>query len=506
LGSRFGDFLPPPSYDNCFSLEIDGPTNTLTLASYGSDSTATIELIDSYFTVSLYPILTATTFDFYCHVEYQYFPGESTTIGVSSADPSFSFPYNWGLYDEIDALSLNYVNAFNVENSGTNISDAVSTIVSPDLTFTPFGAFSFKFNALTAPAEGSYPATSGVAWELIQDICSANNIELLNQGDSYDGVADVIICNIGRSDLSLDNAVGSPTVTPSAVLVGREVEVSYYNSEIVKGVVYDAEANGNNIISVNAGETTVTSVKWNVDPITLRQPQHVTTFPIQAGEYFVIDAAGVTLSAGEWEEYGGSVTVQIDDADPSAIQITMVGPYTDTTLAGGPYELAASDGDNKYATLKIDGLGVNSAGGQLSLITAVDTSKSSRLTTTRIDNRFVRGIEQAYDRGVWASLKASGPDISLRATIPTADTYGPNAWYDFEIPISTAGALVDYEHSKYRVSSTSMSNISTALTCDWYVTVDDFDFAYQDYDVSEHDAFWDVYECQDQVIMPFKGL
>jgi hypothetical protein len=278
-------------------------------------------------------------------------------------------------------------------------------------------------------------------------------------------------------------------------LSGRQINVSYNNAEFINGTIYDAEQDGNNIISVNAGETTVTSVKGNVSPIAVRDPVRSDTWPVSEGQYYVIDSSGVRLLAGEWENYGASVSAEIDPDDNSAIRITVVGPYTNTTLAGGPYELAASDSSVKYGALKIAGTGVYNEENLLGLITGVDPIKYTRATVSNIINPFIVSQEDAYDRGIWASQRASGPVVSLNTTVPTSSIAGIGL---------TCGSLIQYLDSTYRITSCSIGNISTSISAERYVTVADVDAIWGTETVADYDALWENYECQDQIIFPYK--
>lgn len=303
-------------------------------------------------------------------------------------------------------------------------------------------------------------AYTGVFWEYLQMACAALGQEVA----VIDNVINVR--DVGSLTFDITNVVASPTISPTSTLSGKQINIPYTDSAYVSGTVYSAAADGNNIISVNAGETTVTSVKHTVNPIYVTQPTRSDTWPVESGQYYVSDSSGVRLLAGEWEEYGASVTVNIDPDDASAIQITVVGPYTDTTLAGGPYELVASDGSNKYASLEIAGTGVYSGTGVLGLLTGLDPDKYTRATVNTITNPFIADVEHAYDRGVWAAQKASGPTIALSAQVPASSIDGIGL---------TCGSLVDYRDSTYRITACSISGIGASIIAERHVTVADVD-------------------------------
>jgi len=340
-------------------------------------------------------------------------------------------------------------------------------------------------NIISAPSV----AYSGVFWEYVQMACAACEQEVAVIDDV------VYVRDIASLTFDITNVVASPTITPTSTLSGRQINIPYTDSNFVSGTVYSAADDGNNVISVAAGATTVTSVKHTVNPIYVTQPSRSDSWPVTSGQYHVIDSSGIPLLAGEWEEYGASVTVEIDADDPSAIRITVVGPYTDTTLAGGPYELAASDGATKYASLEIAGTGVYSGDGVLGLLTGIDPDKYTRATVNTITNPFIVDVEHAYDRGIWAAQKASGPTIALSAQVPASSIAGLGL---------TCGALVDYRQSTYRIVSCSISGIGASISAERHVTVADVDAIWGTETVAEYDSFWGNYECQDQIIFPYK--
>lgn len=348
--------------------------------------------------------------------------------------------------------------------------------------------FDIDFTGYTGTYAGAYPATSGVGWELIQDLAAAENFEVATSGET------ILVRDIGSTTIDITNRT-TPTINPTSTLSGRQINIEYTDAAFVTGNVYDAEQDGNNIISVAAGATTITSVKGNVDPLSLLQPVRSDTWPVLDGQYYVIDSEGLPLLAGEWEGYGGYVIANIDPDDNSAIQITVKGPTEEVTLAGGPYELAASDSGVKYAALKISGTGVYVGDGQLQLITAVDATKYTRATVNTIDNRFIVTEENAYDRGVWASMKASGPVVTVNFSLPVSALAGVGL---------TPGALFDYNYSTYRVVASTINNLGVSITAERYVLVADTDAIWGTQTVADFDAVWGALECQDQIIFPYK--
>jgi hypothetical protein len=494
LGNQFGSTTPSTiAYANCFTIDIDSTTLLATVTELGTSTSVSYDFSGLYGIYGQNPMLftfqssvnAAGQMTIKIYVKDVLGNGGSTSALVINN----SGGTNWGIrYDSFNG-AVATINAFT-----TSITGDLSTYLDwfDSIIGAPFSSILFYINLDEyVHYVGSYPATSGIAWELMQQLASAEHFEFAISGDQ------LIVRNIRSVGLVnlIINAVGSPTINPTSTLSGRQINVSYNNAEFVNGTIYDAEEDGNNIITVDAGGTTVTSVKGNVSPIGVRNPVRSDTWPVAEGQYYVIDSSGLPLLAGEWENYGGSVSAEIDPDDNSAIRITVVGPYTDTTLAGGPYELAASDSSVKYGALKIGGTGVYNEQNFLALTTGVDSVKYTRAAVNTINNPFIVTEENAYDRGIWAAQRASGPVVSLSATVPTSSIR----------PISlTCGSLIDYLDSTYRVTSCSISNISTSINAERFVTVSDVDAIWGTQTVADYDALWSSYECQDQIIFPYK--
>lgn len=343
-------------------------------------------------------------------------------------------------------------------------------------------------------------AFNGLFWQYLQMACSALEQEIAVIGDK------IVVRNLGSvSPVSIDNVSASPTINPASTLSGKQINIAYTDAHFVDGVIYDAQLDGNNVISVEAGATTVTSVKWDIQPISIIQPYRYLatgtgtgatfTGPLPDGSYFIVDSTGLPISERQWEDYGGSLSVEIDHEDAAAIQITLIGPYIEIPSTTGPYSVAASTGDNEYGALKITGTGIYSGDGVLGLLTGIDPTKYTRATVNTITNPFIVDITHAYDRGIWAAQKASGPYVTMSATIPNSALNGIGL---------TCGSLINYRNSTYRITSCSIGSASTTINGERYVTVADIDALWSGKTVAQYDGVWKPYECQDQIVFPYK--
>jgi hypothetical protein len=366
---------------------------------------------------------------------------------------------------------------------------------------------------LAPPSEG----WRGGVWEWLQMSCAVNNAD----GTNWEIALVNNVITVRRSlsqQIDLSNYEGSPTVSPTNIQAGRQIDIRHSNASAtvetisydasganlplsydstVSAEVYSARSDDNRIISVNAAETNRTTVQSDAYLTAIIQPTRTTAFIPGQGTYFIIDSTGLPIVAGQWEDYGGSVSVAIDQNNPGAIEITMVGPREQIPSTTAPYSMAVSDGQNQYAALSLFGTGVVANPATVSLLTGADPEKVKQQVAFSITNPFINTVEQAYDSGIWASLDGSGPRLSLSIAIPTQDVDGLGL---------VAGSLIKYQNCDYRVTSAAIGRTKTTLECVRHVTVDSFDATWSGKTVGDHDAEWLGYLCEDQDIIPHKGL
>jgi len=476
LGCQFGSTRPSDiAYANCFIIDINSNTLIASVTELATETSIQYDL-------SLLDMGSPILFSFQSGVNSagqmtikMYVKDINGTGGSTSALViNNSGGTNWAIrYDSIEGF-VDSINAFT-----TSITGDLTTYLSYfDTTIgAPYSTINFtNLNDFYVRNSGAFPATSGVAWELMQQLASAEHFEFAISGDTLIARSISNVYYLGSSLFEIENVASPPTISPTSTLSGRQINVGYNNAEYLIGVVYDAAADGNNVLSVEAGAVTVTSLKHNVNPISLNQPTRylastvnslpVFTGPLPDGTYFVVDSTGLPISANQWEDYGGSLSVTIDPNDNTAIQVTLTGPLEEIPSTTGPYSLEANDGENSYAALSITGTGVYSYENRLELLTGIDTTKYTRAQVNTILNPFIVSEQAAYDRGVWAAQKASGPVVTFNATVPTTaiDYVG-----------YTSGDLVKYSDSYYRITSNAIGNVSTSINGERCVIVSDMD-------------------------------
>lgn len=260
--------------------------------------------------------------------------------------------------------------------------------------------------------------------------------------------------------------------------------------------LYDAFADDNNIMSVESGTTSTYIITSGVYPTSIQQPVPVDTLPIIVGNYHVIDSTGLPIIADQWRDYGGEVNVAVGDG-VGEIVVTIIAPDSDIPSTTGPYRLAASDGDNEYATFMVAGTGVITDPRTLNLLTGADRDRVTQELAATINSPFVNTIQDAYTVGTWLSSYSNG--------------YYPVV--DFTIPISKLGGIglgpgstFIYRDCKYRVTSVNWNASSCSGTAIRYSTIADYENAIGNRTIGDHDALWGAYTVRDFEIKPHKTV
>lgn len=348
-----------------------------------------------------------------------------------------------------------------------------------------------SFNDLTNVAIGdpAVAVTAKSGWEYLQDMCSAYNVEAA----IVDGV--VTIQNVGERELDVTNRT-TPSMQIANVFSGRHVEVVYNDAESVIDVeVYNARNDDNRVLSVKAGETTKTTLQTNFYPRVLKQPTYSLSATSGIGEYKIISSdtdTSPSISEAQWRDYGGLLQVRVSDTAPNAIDVILTGPYQEIPGFTGPYKVAYTSG-NEYAALSVVGSGVRAEQKTLKLRTGANPDKVLQDVAKTINNPFIGSIARAYDCGLPVSARASGPTATISFSI------GLNQVEGFGV---TAGSLVRYEDSIYRITDATISGVSININASRYVRVSDLNTVWAGGKVGFFDELWQGYRVGDNTVKP----
>lgn len=389
----------------------------------------------------------------------------SNTISRYTAYPAMEYDGTWGSYGDGPG-QLRYARGLAVhpDDGRIFVSDFANDRV---LIFTPGGDYTqplssyyqdyvdscitghvIDYQAADDP-DVIYPGWTGNVWTKVDELAQANNQEVAVVG----GV--VTVRDVGQLEINPELFDGPPTIAVDTRGLARSVDIVYQNTDYGDGVVmYDAYADSNRILQIAAGKTETVTVSTQSYPVLVNNPVPVDTFVVGPGQYHVIGADDLPVVAQEWIDYGGMVDVGIGPTSNS-INITLTGPTVEIPSVPGPYYLAASDGSSNYATLSISGAGVTTRPLTLHLYTGADPLLVTQEVSATITNIHISTEAQAYDRGVWASDLACGPNVTLTGSLDL------NACEGFGL---TSGSVIPWADSRYRIQTASINNSQFSIT------------------------------------------
>jgi hypothetical protein len=112
-----------------------------------------------------------------------------------------------------------------------------------------------------------------------------------------------------------------------------------------------------------------------------------------------------------------------------------------------------------------------------------------------ITNTFVNTLSDAYSRGVWATIIAAGPAVNISFTLPTSVISG------FGL---TAGSLVKYKNSIYRITDVQIGNVSVSCTAERHVTSGDVEALWSGKTVADYLVVWGNHPVEDAIVEPLR--
>lgn len=350
------------------------------------------------------------------------------------------------------------------------------------------GVNSISYEASSNPVIPLPPWKDSV-WTKIKELSSAYNVEVAVVNDV------MTVRDVGTRILSLDRAVGgSVSLKLSSQQTAQYFKIRYSNtSPQTIGVVYDAAAD-NKFIEFSAGTPTSVSLVSKNTPAFVYQPTFAVIGggTVGPGGFGMSDSTGRMITPTEFYENGGTLNVSISPDDPNTLilDVFLLSVIPNTV---GNYRFIHS-GNPVFSVI---GVGLFSDPGYVDFMTAANPVTTSTINAGDINNPFIDTLPQLYERSIWRSAQLSGPEMTLSADIPTSELDG------FGL---TAGSIVEFKESRYRVKSVSIGAGTTRITATRHVTVGQLDANWSGKTVGQVDAFWSGYKLKDLAIKPLRSI
>lgn len=340
----------------------------------------------------------------------------------------------------------------------------------------------------TSATFGGKPATAERANLVIRFISQSGQPGELVVNDAF--IVDQAMLTDVADATYFDNLTPGSSVANGASMAAPIVMATGLGTPL-----WDAYADGNQVISVDAGKTTRQVIQTNATWISIQQPTY-TDAPPNAflGEYIVSDSNRVPLTASEWASYGGRLEVS-SGAKAGELIITLTGPPDGIPGAPGPYSVSVSDGQQDYAVLSILGVGVVTTPETVEVFTGASESDTTVEYAPDVASPFITSYDDLYEAAAWSGQINSGLTVTLEGKVPTDKLQG------FGL---APGALVLYRDCRYRIRKTTIDRVGAQIEADWYVTMDDHDTAVAGLTQSDLDAIWESKRVIDYEIAPLR--
>lgn len=363
----------------------------------------------------------------------------------------------------------------------------VTTVYTAYAYFASLGGINqISFTATSNPTIPMLPWTDSV-WTKMKEMTAAYNQEIA----VVNGV--LTIRNVGTRTLDLDRVSGgSVSLSISSQQTAETFSISCTNARqldtaispsgiyVSRGTLYDAALEGN-IMTFNSGVTTTFTLKNNNVPARLDAPV-----------YSITDTDNVPVTPEMFAEAGGSVSARISPDDPYAIEVSVYLRFAPLGT-NSSYRFAVVS----TPTFSITGSGIFTNPISTLIYTGADAKTASAVKGPDVNNIFISTVSQAYDRGIWRSEQLAGPQLQLNATLPTSELDG------FGL---TAGSLVSFKESIYRVNTVRTGFATTSITATRRVLQSDAQLVHGGKTMGQVDAFWAGTKYKDQIIKPLRPI
>lgn len=201
----------------------------------------------------------------------------------------------------------------------------------------------------------------------------------------------------------------------------HSVEITYYNNEYgffeFYPEQYDDPDYNPTIMQVAAGETVEYTLQLSGTVNGISEPIHLNTVPNEPApfsQYAVTGSDDLPVTTGQWADGGGSLSVKINETDPSKVDVTLVGANIPHL---SPFRIAMSSGSgNHYNALHLTGTGVKFSPETVRIPTGAASDTTGTEIGVTVENPYISTRAQAYSLGARVAARFSGMIYSVNGT------------------------------------------------------------------------------------------
>lgn len=302
-------------------------------------------------------------------------------------------------------------------------------------------------------------------WTKIKELCVVYGAEITIVGST-------VTVRPPRTRTVTSKNFGNTTWETGTGTPARNIEVFYYNSEYRTNYMIYPDGGfslEDNVLTVDAGETTVVNLPVNMFLNSLEQPtvqDVVYGYYTGPSVYSVAGSDGYGIQAAQWTSRGGKLSVAIG-ADGRSIDVTITGATGDLAQYA-PFRIASAAMDSSYySSLMIRGTGVYNYQQSVVALTGEPETTSEEIGVT-IDNIFVRSFADAWKIAMSAARRYTSPLLSVsRSGVSVELSSGTTLG-------SLTGSRFKYRRAMFRVKSTTVTGGSVDYSAEEDTTFGDF--------------------------------
>jgi hypothetical protein len=341
---------------------------------------------------------------------------------------------------------------------------------------------------------------TGILWDKLKELCSGFSVSTTDNAGMEMVIIDnqLIFRKAKQSLISVERNLTSDSVTIESFDSAESVTVYNYNTRYGEDEVFYELSNFDNSkveldrfqssindsMQVEAGETLRKRFSVNLSFTSVNQPicveQITRTFPDPysglTGEYVIVGIDDLPIKPEQWNENGGSVTVELTDENGNAlpsgeIDLVIKAPKlaglpkaeNQNEIAFAPYKIGVeSSGETDYPALWLTGTGVFYEKKQKLLFTGSSDEYTSRSEGPTVDNIFMINSLNASSRGAAAAQANCGPKININRQLSEGVVFGD------------IGSVFISGLNQYRIDGLNFTDSAISLTASPSFTIDEW--------------------------------
>ena len=342
---------------------------------------------------------------------------------------------------------------------------------------------------------------TGILWDKLKELCAGFSASTTdNVGIEMVIVEDQLVFRKARQiETSIERQLVGDSINIESFESAKSVTVVSYNTTYGEDEVFYELSNFDDgrpeedkfqssiadSMQVEAGQTLRKRFSINATLLTVNQPECVEEidriYPAPYtginGQYVIVGIDDLPIKPAQWNENGGSLTVQLVDESgnklpPGEIDLVITAPKltglpkaaNENEIGFAPYKIGVeSSGGTDYPALWLTGTGVFFERKEKLFLTGSADEYTSQEQGPTVDNIFMSEEISLSSRGLAAAQENCGPKISINRQLSEGMNFGD------------IGSMFISGLNKYRIESLLFNESSVSLVASPSFTIEEWD-------------------------------